>query len=90
MVVYRQCEGLRGSAKMNCLINAILSDYFSGRIDRNTAVARLRYLVALNATQNWVSQDEAYRLVASAIQRIGGKLGRRMQRELRKLHAVAY
>ena len=90
MVVYRECEGKRGREKLMCLVDAILRDYREGVIDRDTAAARLRYLVALNFQHDWVPMPEAYEVVANALSEIGVKPGRRMERELRKAYAYAY
>jgi len=50
-----------------CLVDAILRDYREGVIDRDTAAARLRYLIALNFQHDWVPMPEAYEVVANAL-----------------------
>ena len=90
MVVYRECESKKSREKLMCLVDAILRDYREGVIDRDTAAARLRYLVALNFQHDWVPMPEAYEVVANALSEIGVKPGRRMERELRREHAYAY
>lgn len=87
MVVYRQCLDKHGREKLTCLIEAIISDYEHGYIDKSTAAARLRYLIALNRANGWVSNEEAVKAVAYALKRINavpkrGELRRVIAREL--------
>lgn len=70
MVVYRECLSYSGRGKLNCLINAIIRDYEKGVLSKDTAALRLRYLIALNRANNWVSDTEAKALVANALERI--------------------
>lgn len=70
-LVYPQCKNAKGMGKVHCLINAILDDYYSGRIDKDRARARLIYLIALNRANQW-GPDKAVRdLVYEALEEIG-------------------
>ncbi|MGC8597085.1 MAG: hypothetical protein ACP5NY_04105 [Thermocladium sp.] len=72
MVVYPQCRGASGEGKVICLINAVLDDYYSGRISSSLARRRLNYLIALNESNGWTRSGVVRALVREAMQEIEG------------------
>ncbi len=60
---YPECKKYRGRDKVLCLLESIERDYRQGRISQGIAEARMKYLVALNRANNWMSERELVRLI---------------------------
>ena len=89
MVVYPQCRPYTGPGKVYCLINAIMDDYYHGRIDAGTAQSRLIYLIALNRGNKWVGDDVIRRLVYEAVSELPSYKGERLRKSIAK-YGYAY
>ena len=74
MVKYPQCRDAKGPFKVLCLINAITTDYYEGRISPELAKKRLIYLIALNKVNGWMPDEAVKRLVYEAVNELGLKL----------------
>ena len=85
---YPQCRPYSGMGKVHCLINAILDDYYRGRISADTAKSRLIYLIALNRVNKWGPENVVRSLVYEAISELPVYKGQRLKRSLERYLAV--
>ena len=88
-LVYPQCRPYTGPGKVYCLINAIMDDYYHGRISAGTAQSSLIYLIALNKVNHWMSDDAIKRLVYEAVSELPTYKGERLKKSIRK-YVYAY
>jgi hypothetical protein len=70
---YPECRRYKGRDKVLCLLESIERDYRQGRISQGIAEARMKYLVALNRANNWMSERELVKLIDRYLGRIGAK-----------------